>query len=202
MSEYGNKAAQNYDKVLNPFLKKIRKAVVLKAKELNTDRIADFCCGTGNQLKHFMQAGYEDIVGVDLSENMIAQSKVGNYKPKCLLEDATNTTLPENYYDIAMVSLAMHEKSIEVAQGMIKEAKRVVKPGGNFLVVDYCFDKKSNFIGRFGASFIEKLVGGEHYENFKKYISMGGLNFLLKDYNFIEEKRFLFGAVTMRVYQL
>lgn len=198
---YDAKSAKYYDKVLAPALNRIRKYTVKIIKKHNFKSVVDFCCGTGNQLKFLKKAGFEDVIGVDLSENMIAQTKVGKINPKCLLEDATNTTLPENYYDVAMVSLAMHEKSKDVAVGMINEAKRVVKPNGFFIATDYCFDEKSFFPGRWGATWVEKKVGGEHYENFKKYIAFGGLNNLMKDYIFIEEKRFLFGAVSLRLYK-
>jgi len=192
---YDPKSAQKYDKVLAPALNEIRKHTVKLIKKYNFKSVADFCCGTGNQLKFLMKAGFSDIVGVDLSENMIAQTQVGNLNPKCLLEDATNTTLPENYYDVAIVSFAMHEKSKQIAKRMIEEAKRVTKPNGYFIATDYCFDEKSFFPGRWGSTFVEKIVGGEHYDNFKKYISFGGLDHLMKDYSFVEEKRFLFGAV-------
>lgn len=199
--DYEGNSAKYYDKVLAPALNGVRKYTVKLVEKYKFKSVVDFCCGTGNQLKFLMKAGYTDLIGVDLSENMIAQTKVGSYNPKCLLEDATNTSLPKNNYDVAMVSLAMHEKSKDIAEGMILEAKRVVKPNGYFITTDYCFDKKSFFIGRWGATWVEKMVGGEHYENFKKYISFGGLNHLMKDYSFVEEKRFLFGAVALRLYK-
>lgn len=199
--DYDKKSAKNYDKLLFLAMNRIRKNVVKTAEKYNVKSIADFCCGTGNQLKYLQKAGFKDILGVDLSENMIEQAKKGNYNPKCLLEDATKTSLSDNSYDMAMVTFALHEKPIEVAQVMILEAKRVVKDGGYFVAVDYCYDKKAIFLGKWGTTYVEYLAGGDHYANFKTYISKGGLNFLMKDYKIIEEKPFLFGSARMRVYQ-
>ncbi len=199
--DYDNKTAANYDKLLFLAFYRIRKNVVKIAKKLEVKSIADFCCGTGNQLKYLQKAGFNDVLGIDLSENMMEQAKIGKFQPKCLLEDATKTSLKDNSYDMAMVSFALHEKPIEVAQAMIIEAKRVVKNGGYFVAVDYCYDKRAFFIGKWATTYVEYLAGGDHYANFKTYISKGGLNFLMKDYKIIEEKPFLFGSVRMRVYQ-
>lgn len=199
--DYNEKTAKKYDKILYPAFHRIRKNVVKIAKKLEVKSIADFCCGTGNQLKYLQKAGFKDILGVDLSENMMSQAKIGEFQPKCLLEDATQTSLLDSSYDMAMVSFALHEKPIEVAQAMILEAKRVVKDGGYFVAVDYYYDKKTFFIGKWATTYVEYLAGGDHYANFKTYISKGGLNFLMKDYKFIEEKPFLFGSVKMRIYQ-
>ncbi|MEA3452596.1 MAG: class I SAM-dependent methyltransferase [Bacteroidota bacterium] len=201
MKEYTPEVAKSYDKALFFAMFRIRKRMVKVAKELKAKRIFDLCCGTGNQLKYFKKAGFNDIVGVDLSENMISVANNSSNKLNCLLEDATNTSLKENSFDFGMVSFALHEKSLEIAKGMIIEANRLIKNGCYFVVVDYCFDKKSTSLGRWGSTFVEKLVGGNHYKNFKKYINAGGLNFLMKKYKFIKEYPFIFGSVKMRIYQ-
>lgn len=201
MTEYTLSVAKAYDKFLFVAMNRIRKTMVKFAKENNCKSVVDFCCGTGNQLKYFKKAGFENIVGVDLSENMIFVANQSEEKLNCLLEDATSTSLVSETYDLGMVSFALHEKSMEIAQNIILEAKRVVKKGGYFAIVDYTFDKKSFFLGRWASTFVEYMVGGEHYINFKKYIKYKGLDFLMKDYSIIREYSFIFGAVKMKIYQ-
>ncbi len=199
--DYDKKVSEKYDKYLALALNPIRKYLVKVIKKYEIKSVLDFCCGTGNQLKFLLKSDIKDVIGVDLSENMIAQTQVGEYNPKCLLEDATKTSFDDHKFDMGMVSFALHEKSIDVAKGIIEEAKRVVKKGGYFAVVDYCFDKKSYFPGRWGSIVIEKMAGGEHYANFNTYIAKGGLNYLFENQKIIEEKSFLFGAVRMRLFQ-
>ncbi len=187
--------------MLYPALHNIRRDVVKKIKKFNINSLIDFCCGTGNQLKYLQKAGYEDIIGVDLSENMISQTKKGKYKPKCLLQDASNTNFKNNVFDAGIISFALHEKNIEIAKKIISEAKRIIKKNGFFIIVDYCYDKKTYFPGKWGTTIVEFFAGGEHYANFKKFIAIKGLNFLMKNFNFIYEKKYLFGSVRMRIYK-
>ncbi len=201
MKEYTPKVAELYDRSLFLVMHRIRKKMVRVAKDLKVSRIVDFCCGTGNQLKYFAKAGFENTIGIDLSENMISVAENSEQKLNCLLEDATKTNLEDNSFDFAMVSFALHEKSLDIAKAIILEARRVTRQGGYFAVVDYCFDEKSFFLGRWGSAYVEKLVGGEHYSNFKNYIAVKGLDSLMRDFKYIKEFSFIFGSVRMRIYQ-
>ena len=78
--DYNEKTAKNYDRILYPAFHRIRKNVVKIAKKLDVESIADFCCGTGNQLKYLQKAGFNNILGVDLSENMMSQAKIGEFQ--------------------------------------------------------------------------------------------------------------------------
>jgi demethylmenaquinone methyltransferase/2-methoxy-6-polyprenyl-1,4-benzoquinol methylase len=198
--DYSKKVAEKYDKILYPALHRIRKKMVEIIKKYNVASVVDLCCGTGNQLKYLNDAGIQNAVGVDLSENMLNQAN--KYNVNCKLDDATATNFVKDNFDFGMISFALHEKSLQTAQNIIVEAQRIIKKDGYFAIVDYCFDKKSFFLGRWGSIIVEKMAGGEHYANFKAYIKAGGLNLLMKNFKAIEEYRFLFGAVVLRVYQL
>lgn len=202
MSEYTSKVAKNYDKTLYPFLNSIRKKTVEIAKKFEAKKIADLCCGTGNQLKYFKKEGFNDIIGVDLSQNMANIAKTGNYKIDCKLEDATNTSLESDFYDLVNISFALHEKNLETQQGIIKEAKRILKNGGYLTITDYYFGKGSFFLGKIGSTFIEALVGGEHYANFKHYKQLGGMDYLFPDNQPIYKASFYMAAVQLRIYQI
>lgn len=198
--EYSPATAKLYDKVLFPAMVRIRKRMVQLAKELKVNSVIDFCCGTGDQLKYFRRHGFEQAIGVDLSENMVAQAQKGRIKADCLLEDATQTSQATGSFDFGMVSFALHEKPIETAQAMLAEARRVVKKGGYFAVADYCFDEKTQALGRWGSTLVEYFAGGEHYQNFKTYTQKGGLDFLLSGFEMQQEYRFIFGSVCLRLY--
>ncbi len=197
--DYSQKVAEKYDKFLYPALHRIRKKMVEIIKKYKAGTIVDLCCGTGNQLKYLKEAQIGSAVGVDLSENMLKQAQ--EYNVDCVLEDATQTHFDDKSFDFGMTSFALHEKSLDTAKKIISEARRLIKDKGHFAVVDYCFDKKTYFPGRWGSIAVEKMAGGEHYANFKEYIKVGGLDYLMKDFKYIEEIRFLFGAVVLRVYQ-
>lgn len=202
MSEYTEKVAKNYDKLLYPILDKIRKKTVEIAKKFEAKKIADLCCGTGNQLKYFKKEGFKDIIGVDLSEEMTSMAKVGNNKVNCIVEDAANTSLESDYYDLVNISFALHEKNFETQQGIIKEAKRILKNGGYLVITDYNFGKGAFFLGKIGSTFVEALVGGEHYANFKYYKQHGGMDYLLPDNQPVYKVSFIMGSVETRAYKI
>lgn len=200
MSEYNKTISKIYDPLLHFAVIRLRKKIVEVSKELKADKIIDLCCGTGNQLKQFKKQGFKNVVGVDLSETMIAESSKGKYKTKCLHEDATNTSLEDSSFDIVTITLALHEKSFDVISGILIEAKRLLNPTGHLLVADYCFDEKTFLIGRLGTKTVEKFAGGDHYRNFKNYIKNGGLNFIMNDKKYISEYPFIFKSVRLRTF--
>ena len=200
MSEYGKTVSKLYDPLLYFPLLRIRNQTVKVVKQLKSKKIIDLCCGTGNQLKYLKRKGFNKTLGVDISETMLKQATKGKTKAKCFLQDATNTTFMENSFDTVIITFALHEKPLKIAQGIVTEAFRLLDDNGNLLIVDYSYDKKSTVIGRLAVKIIEKIAGGEHYQNFKKYIKKGGLDYLMKNYSFNKEYLFIFGAVRLRIY--
>jgi demethylmenaquinone methyltransferase/2-methoxy-6-polyprenyl-1,4-benzoquinol methylase len=202
MIDYTPQLAKIYDKILFPAMHRIRKNTVKAAKNLQTKKIIDLCCGTGNQLKYFKKAGFTDIYGVDLSQAMINQANKGKYKTTCLLEDATKTHFSDNFFDMSMVTLALHEKTLETAKKIIDEAFRITKNNGYFTIIDYCFDEKTKNIGKKIIDKVEAIMGGSHYENFKNYIKTGGMNFLMNGHPYIIEQYFVFKSIRLRIFKI
>ena len=194
--------AEKYDKFLFVFLNRLRKKTVATAKKLNAKKIADLCCGTGNQLKYFKKQGFTDIIGVDLSENMTKIAKIGKEKIDCKIEDATNTSLESDSYDFVNITLALHEKDLKTQKGIIAEAKRILKNGGYLAICDYYFGKGSFLLGKIGSKLVEKMVGGEHYANFKEYIKRGGMDFLFPEQKPIQITHFILRSAQLRIYKI
>ncbi len=199
-NEYGKLTARVYDPVLGPFIKGIRKRVALEIKRLGARRVIDLCCGTGHQLSYLKDKNFDEVVGVDLSQAMIEVSR--KYNVECRLGDATRTDYPDNYFDVAMVSFALHEKPWDLAKAIVQEARRIVRPGGYFLVVDYYYDRSTRPWGRFATWLIEFLVGGEHYRNFRTFITKGGLDNLCNDLPLHKRIRILSNSITISIYRI
>jgi len=197
MSEYDS-MSKYYDFALFPALYRMRKTIANYIKKYEAQKVIDLCCGTGNQLKYLKNTGLKQAVGVDIDPSMLAVAHKNNLN--CQLQDATQTTFQDSEFDLAIVTLALHEKNKETAKAIVDEAKRIVKPGGYFMAVDYAFDKKANFFGKKITTRVEKYVGGEHYANFKSFIQYGGLNELV-DLPLVDEKRFHLGATVLKIYK-
>jgi ubiquinone/menaquinone biosynthesis C-methylase UbiE len=96
-------------------------------------RVADIGCGTGYGTVHMVQFA-ESAVGVDYSAETVAQNKKDNAHIENL-EFITCTVppidLPSESFDV--VTAFQFIEHLEDPMGFIKEAKRILKPGGVFL---------------------------------------------------------------------
>ncbi len=193
MNEYSFLAA-SYDLLLNPFLAGVRRRVVNLVTELNPAGIVDLCCGTGHQLKLLKQAGYDNLICIDLSEDMLRIASKGRHAPECRLKDVSNTEIPDESVELVIVSLALHEKPRDKVLEVINEAQRILKPNGNLVVCDYTADGTQPFYASAFIRFIEFMVGGEHWLNYKEYMKFGGLDNLRKDVPFDLRTRYSVAA--------
>ena len=184
--------AKWYDLLLYPFIQPIRRYITAWVRSRGYERVLDVCCGTGDQLKLLARHGIEG-EGVDLSDHMLAVAKGGAYPAKCFKEDASDMHYDDGSFDLVMTTFALHEKSPETARKIVEEMLRVTKEEGEMLSVDYELGEKTSLLSRKLIWFIERLAGGEHYANFRKYLQMGGLPKLLEGLPLQEVKRHYFG---------
>ena len=185
--------ARFYDPFVDPFIRKVRYKVLQLAKDLGAKNVLDVCCGTGNQLKLLKLHGFK-VTGIDLSDQMIGVSRRGKNAVNCLKGDATSLPFPDGSYDLVTISLALHENSRNVAIAILKEMHRVTVPGGHIIVADYDITSKTSRFSHFLTRTVEKMAGGEHYANYRKYVDRGGLPDILNEIPHREAASYLFGG--------
>ena len=166
--------AKIYDPILYFALKNIRQDIIRLIPNRDA-RILDLCCGTGDQLKKLSDAGFNNLTGVDLSTEMLKVARRGNKIATLQESDVQHTGLPGASFDIIIISLAVHEKSARMQKNMLAEAKRLLAPEGQLILVDFSLDDQAKMIGKIAAGMIERLAGKEHYRNFKTYVNKGGM---------------------------
>jgi len=195
--------AKIYDPIFYLALKPIRIAVMNELLKYKEKIILDLCCGTGNQIKLLSKHGFRNLYCLDISDSMLEIAKRNDSSVKIYNEDATKTSFDSAFFDVVIISFAIHEKDRNTQQALINEAYRIIKKDGFMLVVDYIFDNRTSKFGRILISTIERIAGGEHFRNFKSYIKNKGLLGLIKKDKFklIKYDRMLFRAVTISVYQ-
>jgi ubiquinone/menaquinone biosynthesis C-methylase UbiE len=104
------------------------------------DRILDMCCGTGSAtLAIAAKAGSgAEVVGLDLSLGQIrrarAKSRGGNVR--FLVGDAAATACRDGYFDKVFVTHAIHEMFRPGRLAVLAEARRLLKPGGEVIVLE------------------------------------------------------------------
>ena len=181
-----------YSTFIDPLLTTMRKRVALEVK--SNEQIIDVACGTGAQAFVLSKTAAK-VTGVDLSESMITHAKNASLKKKItnaefFVCDATDLKSFKNKnFDIAIMSLALHQFSPDLHVPILNEMKRVAN---KIILVDYNVPLPQNYTG-FGSRVAEFLAGKEHNKNFKSYYKLGGLNEILVTNNLKIEKSKLMG---------
>lgn len=106
------------------------------------ERVLDLACGTGELAQRIVRAVPDvEIVGVDLSSSMVdrARKKLGG-EPSVQFQraDAHNLSFEENAFDVVVCASTFHYFTHPSV--VIGEVARVLRPGGRFILLDWCRD--------------------------------------------------------------
>jgi demethylmenaquinone methyltransferase/2-methoxy-6-polyprenyl-1,4-benzoquinol methylase len=98
-------------------------------------RILDLCCGAGQTTKFLVQFS-QAVTGLDLSP--VALTRAAQNVPQASYLEAAAEKIPlsDRQFDLVHISVALHEMETEQLQNILKEAYRVLKPGGYFVAID------------------------------------------------------------------
>lgn len=162
----------NYD-FLNHFLSAgidirwRRKAIKLLA-DGNPKLILDVATGTGDFAVEALSLHPDKVIGVDISEGMLEvgrkKMKERGFDPKIELMSGDSENLPfeENKFDAVIVAFGV--RNFENLEKGLAEMRRVLKPGGRMVVLEFSKPKMFpvkqlyNFYFRFILPKIGKLV--------------------------------------------
>jgi demethylmenaquinone methyltransferase/2-methoxy-6-polyprenyl-1,4-benzoquinol methylase len=145
-----NNISRRYD-FLNHFLslgidRIWRKKAVNMLRELKPQRILDLASGTGDFAIASLKLQPKEIIGMDISEGMLA---VGKEKMKkkgvetiisMRLGDSENLPFEDNYFDAITVGFGV--RNYENLSKGLTEMLRVVRPGGKIIILEFSKPKK------------------------------------------------------------
>jgi demethylmenaquinone methyltransferase / 2-methoxy-6-polyprenyl-1,4-benzoquinol methylase len=97
-------------------------------------KILDLAAGTGSSSEPLAKAG-ADVTAADFSEGMIAAGRKARPHLNFVKADALNLTFPDNTFDLLTISFGL--RNTENTAKALAEARRVVKPGGRLVVVEF-----------------------------------------------------------------
>lgn len=128
---------------------KWRKKVVQLVGNTNPDAVLDIATGTGDLAINLTKTGANRIVGLDLSEGMLAvgRKKIGekNLSEQIEMVQGDSEALPfeENSFDA--ITVAFGVRNFEDLEKGLSEIHRVLKPGGIFVVLETSVPTKFPF---------------------------------------------------------
>ncbi|MDP2387066.1 MAG: class I SAM-dependent methyltransferase [Bacteroidota bacterium] len=133
---YDTTAKAYADKFINELEQKHLDKLLLSAfaKENKTKgKFIDLGCGPGQTTKYLSDQGIEDLIGTDISPEMMRIAKEIN--PHLNFETANMLELnyPDGYFGSAIAFYSIVHFDLSQLQTALKEVKRVLKNGGEFL---------------------------------------------------------------------
>jgi SAM-dependent methyltransferase len=101
--------------------------------ELRGLRVLDLGCGFGWFCRWARQHGAASVLGVDVSERMLARAKAETHDPAIsyATADLEDLDLPPGSYDLAYSSLALHY--VENLSGLMAKVRAALVPGGRLI---------------------------------------------------------------------
>ncbi len=194
---------------------KWRKKVVKMVTDTKPYAALDIATGTGDLAVSLAQAGVPRVVGLDLSEGMLAlgRKKIAQKNLSERIEmvqgDSENLPFDENSFDA--VTVAFGVRNFENLEKGLAEIRRVLKPGGIFVILETSVPTKFPFRQgyflhtRYLLPFMGKVFARD--QKAYSYLSASAasfphgeaLNNILKKIGFIEVKDHpqTFGAATI-----
>jgi demethylmenaquinone methyltransferase / 2-methoxy-6-polyprenyl-1,4-benzoquinol methylase len=97
-------------------------------------KILDMAAGTGSSSAPLAAAG-ADVIAADFSEGMIAAGKKARPDLTFIKADALNLPFEDNSFDLFTISFGL--RNTQKTAKALAEARRVVKPGGRLVVVEF-----------------------------------------------------------------
>ena len=120
-----------------------REKIIDLARLAPGESVLDVGCGTGSlAIVAKQRVGPAGLVaGIDASPEMISRAnrKTQRRGVEVVLKNAVAEALPfpDAYFDAVLSTLMLHHLPVKARQSCVREIRRVLKPGGRVLVVDF-----------------------------------------------------------------
>ncbi len=181
-----------YDKLFEPINRGLRVLGLRLFVPKKGMAILDVGCGTGLHLDLYRK--YQcAMYGIDPSPSMlgIAQERLGD-AAKLHLGDASDMPYEDGSFDLVMAMLALHEMNQATRSSVMHEMKRVLKPGGRMLLIDFHpgpIRPLQGWLTKLIITVSEIAAGRQHFRNYRQFLAIKGLPTLISEHNLVIEKQ-------------
>uniref|UniRef100_A0A7S2RNG1 Methyltransferase type 11 domain-containing protein n=2 Tax=Rhizochromulina marina TaxID=1034831 RepID=A0A7S2RNG1_9STRA len=128
-------------------------------RKLGMRRAADIGCGTGTSTRALLEAGpFSEVFGVDTSAEMLSVARVltfGEARATYLKLNGETTGLPAQSFDVVTIMFVFHEAPSKGRQTLLAEARRILAPDGELVVLDISPDYSPSPAMKSGEPYID-----------------------------------------------
>jgi len=111
--------------------------LALKNLSINPDtQVLDLCCGSGQATQVLSQYS-KAVTGLDASPLSLQRARRNAPQADYVEALAEAMPFPNSRFDLVHTSMALHEMQPSQRQQIVQEVYRVLKPGGQFALVDF-----------------------------------------------------------------
>jgi ubiquinone/menaquinone biosynthesis C-methylase UbiE len=163
-----------YDTLVEPAARSLRNVGLKAYPPRENLSILDIGCGTGTQLALYRRPGCR-LCGIDLSPAMVerARRKLGGAADiRC--GDAAHLEMPDAVFDLVTLVTVLHEVRPELRPRILGESRRVVKPNGRVLVLDYHggpYSFPRGWLWKGAIAALELMAGRVHYAHYRDFLA-------------------------------
>lgn len=136
--------------------------------EGSPERIVDLGCGVGQSTTAFkLRFPNAEVHGVDLAAPMLryghARARDLGIEVHFRQADASALPYADASVDAALAMILFHELPPETAEGVVREAARILKPGGTLTIIDFPHIAADELSGRHAMRLFDSWYNGEPY---------------------------------------
>ncbi len=111
--------------------------LALEGFEIQSEmQVLDLCCGSGQATQILVERS-QHVTGLDASPFAIKRAQRNVPQAQYVEAFAESMPFPDCQFDLVHTSAALHEMQSEQLHKILQEVYRVLKPGGNFCLVDF-----------------------------------------------------------------
>lgn len=161
--------------------KRLATSGALKARSelgsISGGKVLDVATGAGDFIDTLMKTlkEYDCFVGIDISKKDLESAKKRfRDKPVKLMEmNAESLEFDDNSFNMTCMAYSLHH--LERTDKVLAEMRRVLKPGGNFIIQEELFDgnqteaQKTNLLQHAWEAQIDSLLGETHKTTLTKH---------------------------------
>lgn len=154
------------------------------------NRVIEAGCGSGTWVAILSNHGY-DVLGIDFSKDLIEYVHLINPAINVNLGDALDIKSEDNYFD-AYLSFGVIEHRLGGPEPFLKEASRVVKPGGKIILTVPCVGSLRLLkakLGMYEDNIEDKIFFQYGFQKSEIISLLDRYNFLVTKYLYIDLDR-------------